>query len=65
MKKLCNYVLFGLVLALAIALVLAIALGFSYLCYWLVLKAGAPNWVAVMFGIIVFLTAGFSANSKR
>lgn len=48
-----------------VLLVLALAFGFSFLAYWLVLKAGAPKYVAVIVGIFVFVLSGLSANKSK
>jgi vacuolar-type H+-ATPase subunit I/STV1 len=47
-----------------IAIVFAIMFGFSFIVYWIVLKAGAPKYVAVIVGVAVFCIGGWVANLK-
>lgn len=51
-----------LVIAGSIILVLVLSLGFAYLAYCVVLKAGAPRYVAVMFAIFIWCCTGWFAN---
>lgn len=44
--------------------VLLLTLAISFFAYWLVLKAGAPNYVAVIVGIAVFLSSAWFSNRK-
>ncbi len=50
---------------IVIALVALIIFGFPYLIYWLVLKAGAPRYVAVICGLAVFCFGGWFANKQK
>ena len=47
-----------------IIIVMVAYLGFSFLCYWIMLKAGAPQWIAALVGIAVFCISGWIANKN-
>jgi hypothetical protein len=51
-------------LVLVYGIVLAIVFGINYVAYWLVLKAGAPKYIAVIFGIVTVLLLNIRNNSK-
>lgn len=59
-----KFLMWGVIVGIFLVAI-AISLAISYLGYWLVLKAGAPNYVAVIVGIAIFLTCGWGANRNN
>lgn len=65
MKKIVQSIALGVVLLLLIALVLSVGVALAFGAYWLTLWAGAPKYVAVIVGILVFMICGVSYKSSK
>lgn len=55
-----------ILLVIAVALfVFALSIAIAYGAYWLTLAAGAPQYVAVIVGIAVWLVMGLAGSVKK